>query len=151
MSFSSKFHHSRPWNISHEIHYTLFITFISLHILFRMSLPTSMRALRKSSPTPGYSLTEVISFCRPWTNFAQQVTLHNIAWPYTTLHPHEYLILYLLLLYYICTIYHSIEKGVFRRFFFFWYNSIGKEILVHHNKNEPHRSRCPFQREMKWW
>ena len=41
-------------------HQTLFITFISLHILFRMSLPTSMRALRKSSPTPGYSLTEVI-------------------------------------------------------------------------------------------
>ena len=28
-----------------------------------MSLPTAMRALRKSSPTPGYSLTEAIYHC----------------------------------------------------------------------------------------
>ena len=30
------------------------------YYFFRMSLPTSMRALRKSSPTPGYSLAEAI-------------------------------------------------------------------------------------------
>ena len=28
-----------------------------------MSLPTAMRALRKSAPTPGYSLTEAIYYC----------------------------------------------------------------------------------------